>query len=64
MSTWQLQQAKSHLSEVVKLAIQHQPQHITVRGQPAVVLLAYDDYMRLIQPKLRFSDFMRHTHPC
>lgn len=61
MSTWQLQQAKSHLSEVVKLAIQHEPQHITVRGQPAVVLLAYSDYVRLTQPKPRFADFMRQS---
>jgi len=61
MSTWQLQEAKSHLSEVVKRAIQHQPQHITVRGQPAVVMLAYSDYLRLIQPKPRFADFMRQS---
>lgn len=61
MSTWQLQAAKSHLSEVVKLAIHHEPQHITVHGKPAVVMLAYSDYVRLTQPKPRFAEFMRQS---
>ena len=64
MLTWQLQEAKSRLSEVVKRAIQHEPQGITVRGEPAVVVLAYSDYQRLIQPKPRFVDFMRQSPLC
>lgn len=39
MSSWQLQDAKARLSEVVKKAAQEGPQHITLHGQPAAVVL-------------------------
>ena len=61
MSQWQLQQAKSHLSEVVRLAVQQEPQHITVRGEPTVVMLSYQEYLRLTKPKLSLVDFMRQS---
>jgi prevent-host-death family protein len=60
-TTWQLQEAKSRLSEVVKLAIHQGPQSITVHGEPAVVLISHSEYLRLIHPKPRFVDFMRQS---
>jgi prevent-host-death family protein len=63
MSTWQLQDAKARLSEVVKKAAQDGPQHITLHGAPAAVVLSAQDYQRLIKrsrPK-RFVDFLRSS---
>lgn len=48
MKTWQLQEAKAHLSELVKAA-HNKPQGITVRGKEEVVVLARADYDRLSQ---------------
>ena len=63
MSTWQLQDAKARLSEVVKKAAQDGPQHITLHGAPAAVVLSAQDYQRLVKrsrPK-RFVDFLRDS---
>jgi prevent-host-death family protein len=41
MQTWQLQEAKAHLSEAVRDAERAGPQQITVHGRPeAVVFVA------------------------
>lgn len=45
-STWQLQEAKAKLSEVVRRARSEGPQTITVHGQKAVVVVDGDDYER------------------
>ena len=39
-STWQLQEAKNKLSEVIRRAREEGPQTITVRGEPAAVVTA------------------------
>lgn len=39
-STWQLQEAKNKLSEVIRRAREEGPQTITVRGEPAAVVSA------------------------
>lgn len=46
-STWQLQDAKAQLSAVVRQAETRGPQHITVHGKPAVVVLSQADYRKL-----------------
>ena len=40
MSSWQLQEAKARLSELVKSAEHEGPQEITVHGRPAAVVLS------------------------
>ena len=45
---WALQEAKARLSELVRAA-EKEPQHITVRGEPAAVLISEKEY------KLRFG---------
>lgn len=40
MHTWQLQEAKARLSEVVRLCLHEGPQMLTVRGKEEVVLLS------------------------
>lgn len=44
MNFWPLQNAKAHLSEVVKLTVQEGPQGISVRGEEKIVLLTKDMY--------------------
>ena len=45
--TWQLQEAKNRFSEVVDEALLHGPQTITRHGREAVVILSYDEYIKL-----------------
>jgi antitoxin Phd len=61
VSNWQLQDAKARLSEVVKKAAQEGPQHITLHGQPAAVVLSEEDYQRLRKRPKRFLDFIRNS---
>lgn len=58
---WQLQEAKARLSEVVKQAASCGPQEITVRGEPAAVVLSPADYNRLRRDRHKaqnLSDFL------
>lgn len=61
VQTWKLQDAKARFSEVVKKATTHGPQAITLRGQPAVVVLSKEAYDKLVNPKPSFVQFMRHS---
>ena len=61
MASCALQDAKARLSELVKAASQTGPQEITVRGQPAVVVLSWADYRRLQQQTTSFVEFMRSS---
>ena len=47
MSDWPLQDAKNKFSELVNAAMAGEPQRVTRRGQPAVVVLAAEEYDRL-----------------
>ena len=44
---WRLEQAKARFSEVVRLAREAGPQHVTVHGRDAVVVVSAEDYARL-----------------
>ena len=44
---WPLGQAKARFSEVVRLARSGQPQHVTVHGRDAVVIVASAEFGRL-----------------
>lgn len=46
-SQWQLQDAKARFSQVVEAALQGEPQHVTRRGQEAVVVLSEASYRAL-----------------
>jgi prevent-host-death family protein len=58
---WQLQIAKARLCEVLRAAQEHGPQHISVRGEPAAVLLSEADFRRLQSPRPRFAEFIRRS---
>jgi antitoxin Phd len=57
---WQLQEAKARLSEVVKSA-REGPQEISVRGEPAAVVLSIEEYERLKKRKLSLAEFVRRS---
>ncbi|OGV52231.1 MAG: prevent-host-death protein [Legionellales bacterium RIFCSPHIGHO2_12_FULL_42_9] len=61
MHSWQLQQAKAHLSDLIKQAAAGQPQEITVRGEPTVVILSTRQCERLIHPKPTLINFLRQS---
>lgn len=47
MQTWQLQEAKARLSELVKRAATEGPQEITVRGESAAIIVSRADFEKL-----------------
>ena len=61
MDTWPLQDAKARLSELVKEAVSNGPQTITLRGEPAVVVIAQRDYQRMRRSTGSFVDFIRRS---
>lgn len=61
MVEWSLQDAKNRFSAVVNAALAGEPQTVTRRGVPAVVVLAVDDYERLRQAeKAGARTFIEH----
>lgn len=59
--SWKLQDAKNHFSEVVECAIDKGPQEVTKRGKHAVVVLSFELYQKLIQPKDSLVDFFQNS---
>ena len=61
MTSWQLQEAKNRFSAVVEAALTGEPQEITRRGKPVVVVLAYEEYQRLRDSKAEDTpSFVNH----
>lgn len=56
---WQLQEAKSQFSQLVDKAMTEEPQFVTRHGHDAVVILSFDDYKKLTQPKTDLVSFFR-----
>lgn len=61
MQTWQLQQAKARLSELIRRCAIEGPQSLSVRGKEEAVLLSKADFDRLKKVKPDFVDFMRES---
>lgn len=47
LGRWKFEDARARLSEVVSRAENEGPQHISVQGRDAVVVVAADEYARL-----------------
>ncbi len=62
VQSWQLQEAKNRFSAVVNAAIGGQPQQVTRRGEPVVVVIAAEDFERLRRLEktsaLAFNEFL------
>lgn len=50
---WPVQDAKARFSELVTEAERHGPQLVTRRGEPAVVVVSADQWLRAEAPKYR-----------
>jgi len=61
MQTWQMQEAKARMAEVVKRAQTQGPQEITVHGRPAAVLLSKQDYDQLTGSGESLAAFMARS---
>jgi len=59
--TWQLQEAKSKLSEVVDKAMKQGPQLITKHGVEAVVVLSYVEYRKMVLSQKKLSEFFQDS---
>lgn len=61
---WTLQDAKNKFSAVVDAAMKGEPQHVTRRGQDAVVVVSSEEYDRLTglaaqaKPKMTFVEHL------
>lgn len=61
MQSWQLQEAKNKLSQVIDDALTGEPQVITRRGEEVVIVLAYSEYQRLTGLDESLIDFFRRS---
>lgn len=60
MRTWQMQEAKARMSELVKRA-QTQPQDITLHGKSVAVVISRETFDRLSHTQSSLVDFMRRS---
>lgn len=58
MSTWQVQEAKTHFSEVIEKAVAEGPQTITRHGTERAVILSIDEYRSLVAHKPDFKAYL------
>ena len=61
MQTWQMQQAKAHMSELIQRACQSGPQEITVHGRSVAVVLSRQAFDRLSGASQSLVNFMRNS---
>ncbi len=61
LRTWQLQEAKNKLSEVVEEALTRGPQLITRHGVEAAIVLSYAEYRSLVLMQQPLADFFRES---
>ena len=59
--SWQLQEAKNRLSELVKQALERGPQIITRNGVETVVVVPVDEFRRLRQRQRSLVDFLNES---
>ncbi len=59
--SWQIQEAKNRLSEVVDQAIENGAQVLTRRGEEVAVVLSFDDYRELKKKRIPLSEFFRSS---
>lgn len=58
MTTWQVQDAKAHLSDVIERARTEGPQTITRHGKERAVVLSIEDYRALAAQKSDFKAYL------
>ena len=61
MRSWQIQEAKAHLSELVREAVHMGPQEITWHGRPVAVVVSRVEYERLTGTHVSLVTFMQSS---
>ncbi|MES3023242.1 MAG: type II toxin-antitoxin system Phd/YefM family antitoxin [Pseudomonadota bacterium] len=61
MKTWQMEEAKAHLSELVKGAESEGPQYITLHGRSVAVVVSRSAFESLSGNKKSLVEFMRES---
>jgi prevent-host-death family protein len=61
--TWQLQEAKARFSEVIRRAVDEGPQHVSVRGEPAAVVVSEREYHQLTARRPSIVDHILAGEP-
>ena len=61
MQSWQMQEAKARMSELVKQAQSQGPQEITLHGRAVAVVVSRETYERLSQTGDSLVAFMRRS---
>ncbi len=61
MHSWQIQEAKARLSEVVKCAESEGPQDITLHGKSVAVVLSRSAFERLSGSESSLVEFMQKS---
>lgn len=59
--SWQIQEAKNKLSEVIEEAIESGPQILTRRGEEVAVVLSLSEYLKLKKEQISLSEFFRRS---
>ncbi len=59
--TWQLQEAKNKLSELVERTLKDGAQVITRRGEKVVVVIPYQEYEHLTRPTKNLAEFLAES---
>jgi prevent-host-death family protein len=60
---WQLQEAKARFSEIIRRAVDEGPQHVSVRGEPAAVVLSEREYHQLTARRPSIVDHILAGEP-
>jgi prevent-host-death family protein len=61
MGTWQMQEAKAKLSELVKNAQIDGPQQITMHGQSVALVISQSMYQRLTNNQLTLNAYIKNS---
>jgi antitoxin Phd len=61
MKSWQIQQAKQSLSEVIRRARTEGPQKITYRGQPSAWVISDEEYGKLVGQRESIVEFFQRS---
>lgn len=59
--SWQIQEAKNKLSEIVEEAIAKGPQILTRKGLEVAVILSLNEYLQLKRKQASLSEFFRQS---
>lgn len=60
MQSWELQDIKNRLSEIID-SIKQAPQQITASGKPVAIVVSADQYEASEKAQLSLADFMQHS---